>query len=69
MRLDASGIRTEQVARDGVHMRLDRVGEEERLSEPDEPLIRVHEHVDEARELVEAERVDSRDLHVPSRAR
>ena len=50
-------------------MRFDRVGEEERLAEPDETLVGVDEDVHEARKLVQAQRVDARDLHrLPFRA-
>ena len=69
MRFDAARVLAEQVARDRVHVRLDRVGEEERLAEPDETLVGVHEDVDEARELVQPERVDACDLHGHSLAR
>jgi hypothetical protein len=63
MRLDATGVPADQIPRDRVDVSLDRVGEEERLPKADETLVRVHEHLDEARELVEPERVDLRDLH------
>ena len=70
VQFDPPRILPEQVARgDGVHVRLDRVGEEECLAEPDEPLVGVHEHVEEARELVQPQRVDARDLHAGSFAR
>ena len=61
--LDQARILAEQVAGDRVHVRLGRVGEEERLAEPDEALVGVDEHVDEARELVQPERLDAGDLH------
>ena len=63
VRLDPAGILAEEIAGDGVQVRLDCVREEERLAEPDETLVGVDEDVDEARELVEPERVDARDLH------
>ena len=70
VQFDPPRILPEQVARgDRVHVRLDRVGEEERLAEPDESLVGVHEHVQEARELVQPQRVDARDLHAYSLAR
>jgi hypothetical protein len=69
MRFDAAGVVSEQAARDRVHMCLDRIGEEERLSQPDETIVGVHEDVDEARELVQPERVDACDLHDCSVAR
>ena len=61
--LDQGGILADQVAGDRMDVRLDRVGEEERLAEPDEPLVGVDEHVHEARELLDAQGVDPRDLH------
>ena len=58
-----------EVAGDRVQVPFDRVGEKERLPEPDQTLVGVHEDVDEARELVQAERVDAGDFHRSSRGR
>ena len=69
VRLDPARVLTEQVAGDRVDVRFDRVREEERLAEPDESLVGVDEDVHEARELVQAQRVDARDLHSLSFAR
>src|SRR5439155_20730894 len=63
MRLDLARVLAEQVAGDCVQVRLHRVGEEERLAEPDESLVGVDEDMDEAWKLVQAERVDAGDLH------
>ena len=63
VRLDRAGILAEEIAGNRMQMRLDGVREEERLAEPDETLVGVDEDVDDARELVETERVDARDLH------
>jgi hypothetical protein len=67
--LDPARILAQQVARDRVDVRLDRGREEERLAEPDEALVGVDEDVDEARELVKAERLDAGDLQRSALAR
>ncbi len=69
VRFDPARVLAQQVAGDRVNVRFDRVREEERLAEPDESLVGMDEDVQKARELVQAQRVDARDLHRLSVAR
>jgi hypothetical protein len=62
--LDLRRILAEQVVGDDVvDVGLDRVGEEERLSEPRQPLVGVDDDMDQVRELVRPHGVDAPDPH------
>ena len=63
--LDGEGVAAEHGHRRRlVEIRLDGPRPEERLPEPDEPLVGVHPHPEHVRELVEPHRLERRDLHV-----
>ena len=62
--LDGEGVASEhRHRRRFVEIRFDGPCAEERLPEPDEPLVGVHPHPEHVRELVEPHRLERSDLH------
>jgi hypothetical protein len=63
--LDLERILAEQVGRNGlVQVGIDSLGAEERLSEAEVPFVCPHRDEEEIGELLEAEGVELRDLHL-----